>query len=341
MKKQIVAILVAIAVIASLLTVSVLSEEAYKPIIQSVTVSPTEIVNGGEVTLTIIAKSNAPVAFYYGLCYHFNNESGWKCQSGPRRFTNIGDDLWKCEMTITISEWAPVGTYTFHPISVENEGKLTSDEWPYLLSFNVTRTPVPTPTPPEEEGFGGYRVTPCDAIDISLENVTVTDFLNATNMTTVQVYNFKGYKGENCWMVQWSSPDYRLLNIYVNVATGNIVGVEEQAYGTPSPTPTWHSVVTFSGNSDNKIGSEDKKTQPFTIKGDEWRIRYTVDSFSDFSMFHAYVYPTGDMRDYVSSLECVYKSCSDVQYIYEGNGDYYIEIRYDGNNWKLEVEDYY
>jgi antitoxin component HigA of HigAB toxin-antitoxin module len=42
-----------------------------------------------------------------------------------------------------------------------------------------------------------YGVTPCDAIDISLENTAVTDFLNATNMTTVQVYNFKGYKGEN------------------------------------------------------------------------------------------------------------------------------------------------
>jgi len=51
----------------------------------------------------------------------------------------------------------------------------------------------------------GYNVTPCEAIDISIENTTVTDFLNATNMTTVQVYNFKGYKGENTWMVQWSS----------------------------------------------------------------------------------------------------------------------------------------
>ena len=49
--------------ISSLLPVSVLSKEAYKPIIQSVTVSPTEVVNGGEVTLTIIAKSNAPVNF--------------------------------------------------------------------------------------------------------------------------------------------------------------------------------------------------------------------------------------------------------------------------------------
>ncbi|MCW3131010.1 MAG: hypothetical protein N2V75_13075 [Methanophagales archaeon] len=62
------AILVAIAEITSLLTVSVLSEEAYKPIIQSVTVNPIEIINGGEVTVTVIAKSNAPVTFSSGLC---------------------------------------------------------------------------------------------------------------------------------------------------------------------------------------------------------------------------------------------------------------------------------
>ena len=88
-----------------------------------------------------------------------------------------------------------------------------------------------------------YRVSPCDAIDISIENTTVTDFLNATNMTTVQVYNFKDYKGENTWMVQWSSLN-RSLDVYVNVATGNIVGIEEQTDVGPTPTPTW-TLTTF------------------------------------------------------------------------------------------------
>ena len=341
MKKQIVAILVAIAVISSLLTVSVLSEETYKPIIQSVTVSPIEIINGGEVTLTVIAKSNATVDWFN---YRLDGPNGNIFGGGSGvRFINLGDDLWKYERTYTISEWAPSGTYTYSRISVRNEGRLTSDEWP-PISFNVTRTPV-TPTPPEEEGFGGYRVTPCDAIDVSLENVTVTDFLNATNMTTVQVYNFKGYKGENCWMVQWSSSN-RLLDVYVNVTTGEIVGIEEQIYPGPSPTPsptptpeieTWHSVITFSGSSD-------KTTQPFTIKGDEWRIKYTVNPLvgqTKFSIFGAFVYPRGETRDYVSSWDCWYKSCSDTQYIYEGNGDYYIKVISCSNNWKLEVEDYY
>jgi hypothetical protein len=238
MKKQIVAILVAIAVLASLLTVSVLSEEAYKPIIQSVTVSPTEIVNGGVVTFTVTAKSNAPVN---SVCYTDSTSPNKRICLGGGTCTNVGDDLWKCEWTRVFSEWAPAATYIYSHIYVINEGELKSDEWPHSISFNVTRTPVPTPTPvtptpPEEEGFGGYRVTPCDAIDISLENATVTDFLNATNMTTVQVYNFKGYKGENCWMVQWCSAN-KSLNVYVNVTTGTIIGIEELIYPIPSPTP--------------------------------------------------------------------------------------------------------
>jgi len=86
-----------------------------------------------------------------------------------------------------------------------------------------------------------------------LVNVTVTDFLNATNMTTVQVYNFKDYKGENTWMVQWS-PLNRSLGVYVNVATGNIVGIEEQTDVGPTPTPTW-TLTTFivDGNESSPI----------------------------------------------------------------------------------------
>ena len=238
MKRQVVAILIAIAVISSLLTVSVLSEEAYKPIIQSVTVSPTEIVDGGVVTFTVIAKSNAPIERvcyaesildYSGTCIH-------------AACINVGDDLWKYEWTRKFSEWAPAASYTYYHICAINEGKLRSDEWPHSISFNVTRsdhtpTPVPTPTPvtptpPEEEGFGGYNVSLCDAIAISVGNATVTDFLNATNITTVQVSNFKGYKGENTWRVQWSFSN-RSLDVYLNETTGNIVGIEEKTAPTP------------------------------------------------------------------------------------------------------------
>ncbi|MBE9592685.1 MAG: hypothetical protein IMF19_04325, partial [Proteobacteria bacterium] len=79
------------------------------------------------------------------------------------------------------------------------------------------------------------NVSLCDAIYISIGNATVTDFLNATNITTVQVSNFKGYKGENTWRVQWSFSN-RSLDVYLNVATGNIAGIEEKTCLSPTPT---------------------------------------------------------------------------------------------------------
>ena len=195
----------------------------------------------------------------------------------------------------------------------------------------------------------GYNVTPCDAIDISIENTTVTDFLNATNMTTVQVYNFKGYKGENTWMVQWSSSN-RLLDVYVNVATGDIVGIEEKTGLSPTPTltpmpmptptaetKTWHSVITFTDR-------DRTRSEPFTIKGDEWRINYTVNPVegrTDHSTFNVHVYPENETIVSVSSWQCSFESCNGTKYISKGNANYYIEVIASSNSWKLEVEDYY
>ncbi len=183
----------------------------------------------------------------------------------------------------------------------------------------------------------GYKVSPCDAIDISIENTTVTDFLNATNMTTVQVSNFKGYKGENTWMVQWYSSN-RLLNVYVNVATGDIIGIEEKTglspISTPTPEPkTWHSVITFTG-------SEDETTSPFTIRGDVWQVKWSVGSCSEYPIFTVFVYPMGKHVRDVNFWSCSKESYSGTQYIYRGGGDYYFKI--DTANlysWELEVEE--
>ena len=183
---------------------------------------------------------------------------------------------------------------------------------------------------------GGYSVSPCEAIDTSLGNATVTDFLNATNMTYVQVCNFKGYKGENTWMVQWSSSN-RSLNVYVNVATGNIVGIDERTdISQPRETKTWHFVETIEG-------SGDETTRPFTIKGDEWRINYIVNPpvWVTDSHFRASVYPKDQTWDPVIQWNCDGESCDDTEYIDEGNGDYYIKVISDVDNWKLVVEDYY
>ena len=77
----------------------------------------------------------------------------------------------------------------------------------------------------------GYKLSLCDAIDISIGNATVTDFLNGTDKATVQVYNSKRYEGDNIRMVQWSSSDSS-LDVYVNVTAGNIIRIEEKIVPT-------------------------------------------------------------------------------------------------------------
>ena len=55
-----------------------------------------------------------------------------------------------------------------------------------LLAITVITALITVSAFSNEEG---YKVSLCDAIVISVENATVTDFLNATNITTVQLYN--------------------------------------------------------------------------------------------------------------------------------------------------------
>jgi hypothetical protein len=182
------------------------------------------------------------------------------------------------------------------------------------------------------------NVSLCDAIYISIGNATVTDFLNATNMTTVHVSNFKGYKGENTWKVQWSFSN-RLLDVYINVTTGNIAGIEEKTTPTPTPTPetkTWHSVITFSG-------SGYTTTEPFTIKGDEWRIQYTV-TYPDDGLgghFSAFVRPCGQTKGSISYWSSPNDSYERKHYVFKGCGDFYIDVLCYRSQWELKVEDYY
>jgi hypothetical protein len=146
-------------------------------------------------------------------------------------------------------------------------------------------------------------------------------------------------------MVQWFSSN-RLLDVYVNVATGDIEGMEEKNGPTPTlmPTPTstpetktWHSVITFTDR-------DHKKRDAFTIKGDLWRIKYTVKPKKgrpDHSIFNVHVYPEGELIDTVSSWQCSFECCNGTEYIDEGNANYYIEVIASSNSWELEINDCY
>jgi hypothetical protein len=122
---------------------------------------------------------------------------------------------------------------------------------------------------------------------------------------------------------------------------------EEQAQGqkpTPAPTPTptftgeeaWHSVVTFTG-------AGGQTTPSFVIRGDEWRVKWTVIVSATWSFFNVHVLPKGKTSETVAEWNWDKKySYSDIQYIHKGNGSYYFDVlvmNIDG--WELIVEDYY
>ena len=127
------------------------------------------------------------------------------------------------------------------------------------------------------------------------------------------------------------------IDLLIDVSEDLIALKKSELAELNGDTKTWHRVTSFSGG-------DDKTTRPFTIKGDEWQIKYTVKpeiGKKDYSSFSGYVYHRGETAGYVTSWDCGEKSCSDTQYIYEGNGDYYIKVISCFNSWKLEVEDYY
>jgi parallel beta-helix repeat protein len=225
MKTQIVAILIALVVISSLLTVSVHSEEAYKPIIQSVTVRPTEIINGGIVYHTIIAKSNAPVNW---LIYRLDGPNGVISNvATPATFTNIGDDLWKYTWYRIVSKWDPIGTYTHRHISVGNEGRLTSREWK-PVSYTLRNTPV---IPPKStkiwyvDDDGGADFTWIqDAINAAKSGETIV-VRNGTYTEKVEVYvNYLTIKSENgpastiVQAVSTKDDVFRIFSDYVTIS---------------------------------------------------------------------------------------------------------------------------
>ena len=194
---------------------------AYKPIIQSVTVSPTEIVNSGEVTLTVIAKSNAPVNW---LSSRLDGPKGNIYGGGSGvTFTDIGDDLWKHEhWPYTVSEWDPKGTYTYSRISVENEGQLTSDEWG-PISFNVTRTTPPkiishAPESPVNDYVGANRTF---SITIN-QTVDVNWQINGTEVQTNASVTAASYTNTGAVNGTW-----------------NVSGIVTNANGTDMQTWDW------------------------------------------------------------------------------------------------------
>jgi hypothetical protein len=118
---------------------------------------------------------------------------------------------------------------------------------------------------------------------------------------------------------QWSSEITRNLMVEaIEIPSTEINDTTPEPSITPTPTPTpetktWHSVITFTD-------SDHKKSEPFTIKGDEWRINYTVNPVegkTDHSIFSVHVYPENETIVAVSSWKCSFECCNGTEYIYD------------------------
>ncbi len=87
-------------------------------------------------------------------------------------------------------------------------------------------------------------------------------------------------------------------------------------------------------------GSGIKETQPFTLTGDTWRLRYDFESSTpdqQDSSFDMSVYKTGNtIPESVITLE---RPGSDTSYVNAGAGTYYLSIGSANATWTVTVED--
>lgn len=109
-------------------------KEAETPQVENVYLDKNVVNKGEAVTLTIIARSNAPVD-------HLSSQLDGPLITihgggGQKDFEKKTDNFWKYSYTYYVSPHAPSGTYTFSRISVMNAGFKESSEWP-SVSFEV------------------------------------------------------------------------------------------------------------------------------------------------------------------------------------------------------------
>jgi len=106
------------------------------PAIQSITLSKSSIINGGQITITVIAQSESPVNWINRrLDSPTANIYGGGGSWPP--WTQLDVNRWQCQWTETISQYAPSGTYTLSNVSCRNEAQLTSAILP-PSTFTVT-----------------------------------------------------------------------------------------------------------------------------------------------------------------------------------------------------------
>ena len=174
-----------------------------------------------------------------------------------------------------------------------------------------------------------YEISPCDAMDISLCDYRVINFLDRTNMATVCVQNCKNYQGYNTWLVNWHTRT-QSQKVYVDIYTGEIIGTG------PAPEPCWHTVTTFRGRGY-------KNTDDFTIKGDVWRMNWETVGSEDDSAISVIVYKELLFMTFVTGFsQDTFPFGSDTYCVYDGPGLYCLQVEPTAlEYWEITIQDYY
>lgn len=131
-----------------------------------------------------------------------------------------------------------------------------------------------------------------------------------------------------------------LIIVTISGCTNNADSGNSSSYSTSSVNQaTWHSVANFTGTGD-------KNYNHFTIKGNKFKLKYSIDKEStEYGLFYLFVYPEDESSEYISyaSLEDRSKLIEqDQTFVNIGPGTYYCKIGAANlNNWKVEILDYY
>lgn len=174
-----------------------------------------------------------------------------------------------------------------------------------------------------------YWTTPCEALDISLTDARVIDFLDSTNRATADVYNCKNYQGYNTWLVNWHTQT-QSQRVYVDIYTGEIIGTG------PEPGPCWHTVTTFRGRNY-------KETAAFAIKGDMWRMNWNTVGHGNDSAISVYVHEQWNFIPVIDSFaRDTFPFNSGTYCVYEGPETYFLDVRaFELEEWQIEIQDFY
>jgi len=109
--------------------------------------------------------------------------------------------------------------------------------------------------------------------------------------------------------------------------TGNTTADTESTADAPIE---WETVDTLSGNSA-------KKTAPFTINADQWRVKWSTSGSSMGSVFQVSAYRPGDNFPTSMIANVANDSGSDTSYVYE-SGEFYLEINAANTSWEVTIE---